>query len=114
GGVEPVSPLATPGDPLRLRFEVPEGRTFPRYRADWLGPKDAVRRSFSQPPSSPAEDGVFDVFINPGTFPSGTHEFVLYGLEAGRDPVLLNYYSLTLAPLATAPARTKPGPPSRR
>jgi hypothetical protein len=82
---------------LLLRLEIPEGRAFPEYRADWLGPDDAVLRRFRQDREirSPQRYAAFR--IDAGTISAGTHELALYGITESAEPVLLGYYTLVLA-----------------
>ena len=97
-GTRPSPATAAPGQPLLLRLEIPEGRAFPEYRADLLGPDDAVLHRFLHKPAPSPQQPFAEFRIDPGTIPEGTHELALYGIAESAEPVLLGYYTLVLAP----------------
>jgi hypothetical protein len=89
---------------LLLRLEIPEGRAFAQYRADWLGPNDAVLRSFPQEAASSSSQRFAEFRVAAGTIPAGSHDLALYGIAQGAEAVLLGYYTLVLAPPPETPA----------
>jgi hypothetical protein len=97
-GTAPSPATAAPGQTVLLRLEIPEGRVFPEYRADWLGPDDAVLRRFPQEPVQSQPQRYAEFRIGPGTIPAGTHELALYGIAESAEPALLGYYTLLLVP----------------
>lgn len=103
-GASPSRSTAAPGQPMLLRLEIPEGRTFARYRADWLGPNDAVLRSFPQQAAASPSPRFAEFRIAADTIPAGSHDLALYGITQGAEPVLLGYYALLLAPPPETPA----------
>jgi hypothetical protein len=95
---------AAPRQPLLLRLEIPEGRAFSQYRADWLGPNDTVLRSFPQEAASSSSQRFAEFRVAAGTIPAGSHDLALYGIAQGAEAVLLGYYTLVLAPPPETPA----------
>lgn len=87
-----VSPESTV---IRLRLEIPEGRTFPTYRAALLGAGDREEWQHVGPAEN-APEVVLQFEIPRDRLGEGSREFSLYGRSPDGTEELLGYYTLRL------------------